>query len=221
MMMRSWMTQYSEPGRVGSAKDDGSDSFPLHKQPTSLRLDLLIYMLMMNITTKIEGKIMAMMMTTMVMMMTTLWCLCFSIRQSVQWELPQGFFSRLCIAHQTKGTNADARRSTNKIQGTQIQTNKKVQKTMRWGTQCPQVSKSQKLVNTKTDAHKGRPLKIEGRRAMAKTSNWFNHNYQLHTKCRAPKIILLNQTSRVGTDSTRAYYKRDLSDLLEVHIHIK
>ena len=120
MMMRSWMTQYSEPGRVGSAKDDGSDSFPLHKQPTSLRLDLLIYMLMMNITTKIEGKIMAMMMTTMVMMMTTLWCLCFSIRQSVQWELPQGFFSRLCIAHQTKGTNADARRSTNKRQDTNI-----------------------------------------------------------------------------------------------------
>ena len=52
---------------------------------------------------------------------------------------------------------------------------------------------------------------------MAKTSNWFNHNYQLHTKCRAPKIVLLNQTSRVDTDSTRAYYKRDLSDLLEVH----
>ena len=107
------------------------------------------------------------------------------------------------------------------MQGTQIQTNKQVQKTMRWGTQCPQVSKSQKLVNTKTDAHKGRPLKIEGRRAMAKTSNWFNHNYQLHTKCRAPKIVLLNQTSRVDTDSTRAYYKRDLRDLLEVHIHIK
>ena len=55
MMMKSWMTQYSEPGRVGSAKDDGSDSFPLHKQPTSLRLDLLIYMLMMIITTKDHG----------------------------------------------------------------------------------------------------------------------------------------------------------------------
>ena len=107
------------------------------------------------------------------------------------------------------------------MQGTQIQTNKQVQKTMGWVTHRPQVSKSQLLVNTKTDAHKGRPLKIEGRRAMAKTSNWFNHNYQLHTKCRAPKIVLLNQTSRVDTDSTRAYYKRDLSDLLEVHIHIK
>ena len=149
-----------------------------------------------------------MMMATIVMMMTTLWCLCFSIRQSVQWQLPQGFFSRLCIAHQTKGTNADARRSTNKMQGTQIQTNKQVQKTMGWVTHRPQVSKSQLLVNTKTDAHKGRPLKIEGRRAMAKTSNWFNHNYQLHTKCRAPKIVLLNQTSRVDTDYTRAYYKR-------------
>ena len=103
------------------------------------------------------------------------------------------------------------------MQGTQIQTNKQVQKTMGWVTHRPQVSKSQLLVNTKTDAHKGRPLKIEGRRAMAKTSNWFNHNYQLHTKCRAPKIVLLNQTSRVDTDSTRAYYKRDLSDLLEVH----
>ena len=57
MMMRSWMTQYSEPGRVGSAKDDGSDSFPLHKQPTSLRLDLLIYMLMMIITTKDHGNV--------------------------------------------------------------------------------------------------------------------------------------------------------------------
>ena len=75
----------------------------------------------------------------------------------------------------------------------------------------PQVSKSQKLVNTKTDAHKGRPLKIEGRRAMAKTSNWFNHNYQLHTKCRAPKIILLNQTSRVGTDSTYAYITSEVN----------
>ena len=88
---------------------------------------------------------------------------------------------------------------------------------MGWVTHRPQVSKSQLLVNTKADAHKGRPLKIEGRRAMAKTSNWFNHNYQLHTKCRAPKIVLLNQTSRVDTDSTRAYYKRDPSDLLEVH----